>query len=109
MDWQREPIAVYFKKFKCHQVDEDGDMTTIRLNISDALAQAAGEEGLLETQAIEGILRDALRRKSVTTLLDATQAAIDIEPMDEAEVNEFVGSLISDVRFGGRADNARSA
>lgn len=84
-------------------------MTTIQLRISDDLAKAAEEEGLLRPEALTEILREAVRRKAGKKLLDLTAPAAAIDAMPEEDVSAFVQSVIGDVRADKRAGNARSA
>jgi len=70
-------------------------MTTVQLtlNISDGLAQAAQQAGLLKPEAIEHLLREAVRQQDRDRLFESADrlAAAEIPPMSlediQAEVN----------------------
>jgi len=68
-------------------------MTTIQIELPDAMAQAALDAGLLTPQALERLLNDALRRKqaadSLLSIADRVAAA-GIEPMSMDEINAEV-------------------
>ena len=68
-------------------------MTTIQIELPDAMAQAAREAGLLTPQALERLLNDALKRKqaadSLLSIADRVAAA-GIEPMSMEEINAEV-------------------
>ena len=68
-------------------------MTTIQIELPDAMAQAAREAGLLTPQALERLLNDALKRKQVAdSLLSIADRVADagIEPMSMDEINAEV-------------------
>lgn len=68
-------------------------MTTIQIELPDAMAQAARVAGLLTPQALERLLNDALRRQQAADALlrIADQvAAAGIAPMDMEEINAEV-------------------
>ena len=68
-------------------------MTTIKIELTDATAQAALDAGLLTSQALERLLNDALRRKAVDELFEKMDELADANfpPMTmekvQAEVN----------------------
>ena len=70
-------------------------MTTVQLTLTipDSLAQAAQQAGLLKPEAIEHLLREAIRRQDIAALFAAADqlATADIPPMSleeiQAEVN----------------------
>jgi hypothetical protein len=65
-------------------------MTTVQIDLPDAIAQAAREAGLLTPQAMDRLLTDALKRKQAAdALLDIADrvAAAGIEPMTMDEIN----------------------
>ena len=68
-------------------------MTTIQIELPDAMAQAARDAGLLTPQALERLLADALERKqaadSLLSIADRVAAA-GIEPMSMEEINAEV-------------------
>jgi hypothetical protein len=60
----------------------------LKLDLSEALAQEAKKKGLLESPAVERMLRDELKRGRVSQLFaDADRlAAQDFPPLTEEEV-----------------------
>jgi hypothetical protein len=68
-------------------------MTTIQIELPDAMVQAAREAGLLTPQAMERLLNDALKRKqaadSLLSIADRVAAA-GIEPLPMQEINAEV-------------------
>ena len=68
-------------------------MTTIQIELTDATAKAARDAGLLTTQALEGLLNDAIRRKqaadSLLSIADRVAVA-GIPPMPMEEINAEV-------------------
>jgi len=74
-------------------------MTTIQIELPDAMAQAAREAGLLTPQALERLLNDALKRKqaadSLLSIADRVAAA-GIEPMSMDEINAEVKAARAD-------------
>ena len=52
-------------------------MTTIKIELPDATAQAALDAGLLTSQALERLLNDALRRKAVDELFEKMDELAD--------------------------------
>ncbi len=79
-------------------------MTTIQLtlNIPDSLAQAAQRAGLLKPEAIEHLLREAVRRQDIDAFFTAADqlAVADIPSMSleeiQAEVNAVRAALKAD-------------
>jgi DNA-binding TFAR19-related protein (PDSD5 family) len=68
-------------------------MTTIQIELPDAMARAARDAGLLTPQALERLLNDALKRKQVAdSLLSIADrvAATGIEPVSMEEINAEV-------------------
>lgn len=68
-------------------------MTTLTIELPDATAQAAREAGLLNSQALDRLLNEALRRKQVAdSLLSFADrvAAAGIPPMTMEEINAEV-------------------
>jgi len=68
-------------------------MTTIRIELPDAIAEAAREAGLLTPQALNQLLSDALRRqRAADSLLSVAQrvAAAGVVPMSMEEINAEV-------------------
>ncbi len=68
-------------------------MTTIQIDLPDAMARAARDAGLLTPQALQRLLADALDRQQVAReLLQLADrvAAAGIAPMSMAEINAEV-------------------
>ncbi|MDR6855481.1 hypothetical protein [Variovorax guangxiensis] len=59
-------------------------MTTVQINLPDALAQRARSEGLLSDDAIQRLLEDAMRR--LMQVAERLHGA-NIEPMSEEEID----------------------
>jgi hypothetical protein len=72
-------------------------MTTVQLTLtlSDSLAQAAQQAGLLNPEAIEQLLRDAVHRQDRDAFFEAADrlAAADIPPMTLKEIQEEVKAV----------------
>ena len=66
-----------------------------KLNLPDALANEAQAAGLLTPQAIEQLLREAVRRKAVNELFEAADrlAAANIPPMTMEEIQAEVDAV----------------
>ena len=68
-------------------------MTTIQIELPDAMAQAAREAGLLTPQALDRLLNDALKRQQAADALLSIAdrvAAAGIEPMSMEKINAEV-------------------
>lgn len=67
-------------------------MTTIKIELPDATAQAARAAGLLTPQALERLLNDALRRQPVDELFAKMDALADADfaPMTMDEIQAEV-------------------
>jgi hypothetical protein len=78
-------------------------MTTIRIELPDATAQAATAAGLLTASALERLLNNAIQRKqasdSLLSLADRVAAA-GIAPMSMEEINAEVKSARMQRRQG---------
>lgn len=75
-------------------------MTTIQIDLPDATAQAAREAGLLTPQALEQLLREAMRKRQVDRLFAAMDKLAALEPpMTEAEIDAEIAAA--------RAERAR--
>ena len=76
-------------------------MTTLTIDLPDNLAKEAREAGLLDPEAIETLLRKAVRQKAVDELFDAMDrmAAVD-EPaiMSPEEIQNEIDAYRRDVR-----------
>ena len=75
-------------------------MTTIKIELPDATAQAARDAGLLTSQALERLLNDALRRKAVDELFDKMDELADANfpPMTMEEIQEEVDAVRAERR-----------
>jgi hypothetical protein len=75
-------------------------MTTIQLSLPDDLAQKAAEAGLLSTEAIQGMLREQLRRRAGETLrqVRSRMPAEELTPEVEQEVVEAVQAYRAEQR-----------
>jgi hypothetical protein len=71
----------------------DPIVTKIQIELPDATAQAARDAGLLTSESLERMLKDALRRKqaadSLLSIADRVAAA-GIPPMSMEEINAEV-------------------
>ncbi len=67
----------------------------LRVDLPDTLASEAKAAGLLTSQAIERLLREAVRRKAVDELFEAADrlAAADIPPMTMEEIQAEVDAV----------------
>jgi len=72
-------------------------MTTVevKLDLPDSLAKAAKDAGLLTPEAIEGLLREAVRSKAFDELLGVADrvAAANIPPMTMEEIQSEVDAV----------------
>ena len=75
-------------------------MTTIKIELPDATAQAARDAGLLTSQALERLLNDALRRKAVDELFDKMDELADANfpPMTMEEIQAEVDAVRAERR-----------
>lgn len=68
-------------------------MTTIQIELPEATAQAARDAGLLTTQAMERLLKEAIRRRQAADALLSVAdrvAEAGIPPMPMQEINAEV-------------------
>lgn len=67
----------------------------LTLNISDGLAQAARQAGLLKSEAIEQLLREAVRQQDRERFFEAADrlAAAGIPPMSLEEIQAEVNAV----------------
>lgn len=67
----------------------------LKLNLPDTLANEAQAAGLLTPQAIERLLREAVRSKAVTELFETADrlAAANIPPMTMEEIQAEVDAV----------------
>ena len=63
-------------------------MTTIQINLPDALVQRARSEGLLSDDAIQRLLEEAMRRQAGRKLIEVAERlhGANIDPMTEEEI-----------------------
>lgn len=84
-------------------------MTTfeIKLSLPDSVAREAREAGLLAPEAIEALLREAIRRRALNELQEAMDrmAAVEGPPMTPQEIQEEIKAA----RAERRAREARAA
>lgn len=75
-------------------------MTTIKIELPDATAQAARAAGLLTPQALERLLNDALRRKSVDEFFEKIDELADANfpPMTMDEIQAEVNAVRAERR-----------
>ncbi len=67
----------------------------LKVNLPDTLANEAQAAGLLTPQAIERLLREAVRSQAVTALFETADrlAAANIPPMTMAEIQAEVDAV----------------
>lgn len=77
-------------------------MTTVELtlNLPDSLANVAGDAGLLTPEAIERLLREAVRRKAVDELFEKMDELADANfpPMTMEEIQAEVNAVRAERR-----------
>ena len=76
-------------------------MTKVRIELSDATARAAREAGLLTSEALERLLRDAIRRRQAADALLAIAervAEAGFEPMSMEEIDREVKAVRAERR-----------
>ncbi|MEN9491537.1 MAG: hypothetical protein RJA63_1986 [Pseudomonadota bacterium] len=80
-------------------------MATIQIELPDATAQAAQAAGLLTPQALERLLSDALRTRSLTVLDNslAKLAADPLPPMSEDEIQAEIEAHRAEKRAAARS------
>lgn len=82
-------------------------MTTLEINLPDSLAQEAKKAGLLTPEAIEQMVREAIRQRALGELKQAMDrmAAVDGPIMTPEEIQEEIKAA----RAERRAREARAA
>jgi hypothetical protein len=82
-------------------------MTTVEIKLSDSLAREAKEAGLLTPEAMEAMLREAVRRRALDELKQAMDrmAAVEGPVMTPDEIQEEIKAA----RAERRAREARAA
>ena len=70
-------------------------MTTLTIDIPENLVKEAQEAGLLAPDAIEGMLRECLRRRAVDELFQAADkmASAKVPPMTMDEIQAEVNAV----------------
>jgi len=71
-------------------------MTKVQIELSDATARAAREAGRLTSEALERLLRDAIRRRQAADALLAIADRVTeagIEPMSMEEIDREVKAV----------------
>jgi hypothetical protein len=75
-------------------------MTNITLSLPDELAQQAQSAGLLRSEAIERLLREAMKKRQVDQLFTTRDKLATLEPeLTDAEIDAEIAAA--------RADRAR--
>lgn len=71
------------------------DMTELTLTLPDGLAKEAAQAGLLTPQAIEELLREAMRKRAVRELFEAMDRmhAVPGTPMTEDEIQAEIDAV----------------
>jgi len=82
-------------------------MTTLEIKLPDALAKEAQQAGLLTSEQIEALLRDAIRRRALGELKEAMDRmrAVEGPAMTPAEIQEEIRAA----RAERRARDARAS
>ena len=75
-------------------------MTTLTIELPDELAEEARRHGLFAADAVEDMIRDALRRRAGRELLDAANelATAQFPPMTMAEIQREVDAVRAERR-----------
>ncbi len=83
-------------------------MTTLEINLPDRLAKEAEQAGLLTSEAIEKLVREAIRQRALVELKEAMErmAAVDGSVMTPEEIEEEIQAAraerrVWDVRAAG--------
>lgn len=74
--------------------------TQVTINLHDSLAREASQAGLLTAPALEGLLREELRRRAQNELRRAMDrmAAIQEPPMTEEEIQAEIDAVTAERR-----------
>lgn len=80
-------------------------MTKIQIELPDSTAQAAQAAGLLTPQALERLLSDALRNRTLARMDAALQklAADPLPPMSEEEIQAEIAAYRAEKRAAARS------
>ena len=75
-------------------------MTTLEIKLPDALAKEARSAGLLTPEALELMLREAMRLRAADRLRTAMQrmAKADVPPMTESEIQAEIDAVRAERR-----------
>ena len=75
-------------------------MTTVQIELTDSLAKEAQQAGLLTTEVIESLLREAMRQRAVDRLRTAMDrmAQADVPPMTEEEIQAEIDAVRAERR-----------
>lgn len=78
--------------------------TQVTINLPDSLAREASQAGLLTTLALEGLLREEMRRRAQKELRGAMDrmTAVDEPPMTEEEIQAEIDAVRAERRAGRR-------
>ena len=70
-------------------------MTTVQLTLPDDLAQVARKAGLLTPEALEALVRTAIREQSLNDLFGTMDklSALDPPPLTEAELAQEIAEV----------------
>ena len=79
-------------------------MTELKLKLPDGLVEEASKAGLLKPKAIEKLLREEIRRRTVNELFGAMDRIATIEgpPMTEEEIQAEIDAVRTARRAGRR-------
>jgi len=75
-------------------------MTTVQIELPEELAKEAKAAGLLVPEALETMLREAMRKRAVDRLFHAMDrmAQTDVPPMTEAEIQAEIDAVRAERR-----------
>lgn len=75
-------------------------MTTLEISLPDGLAKEAKAAGLLAPEAVERMVREAVRQRAADRLRDAMErmAHADVPPMTEAEIQAEIDAVRAERR-----------
>lgn len=75
-------------------------MATLEINLPDSLAKEAEQAGLLTSEAIEKLMREAIRRRALVELKEAMEcmAAVEGPVMTPQEIEEEIDAARAERR-----------
>jgi hypothetical protein len=75
-------------------------MTTVQIDLPDALEQRARSLGLLSDSAVQKLLEDAMRRQAGFRLMQTLEPlhSAGIEPMSDEEINAEIRAVRAERR-----------